>query len=52
MARVSLEKINSNLVPGRTSCVEDNFGSYEIKVGKLVRRIGLLDNNLNQHFNK
>ena len=31
--------------------VEDIFGSYEIKVGKLVRIIDLLENNLNQYFN-
>ena len=49
--RVLSEKINSNLVSGQVSGVEDNFGSYEIKVEKLVR-IGLLENSLNQYFNK
>ena len=36
------ERINPNLVSGQVSSV----GSYEIKVGKLVRRIDLLENNL------
>ena len=49
--RVLLEKINSNLVSGQVSSVEDNFGSYEIEIGKLARRIDLLIN-LKQHFHK
>ena len=50
--RVLLEIISSNLVSGQVSSDEDNFGSYEIKVDKLVRRIDLLENNLNRYFNK
>ena len=50
--RVSLEQINYNIVSGQTSSVGDNFDSYEINVDKLVRRIDLLENNLNQYFNK
>ena len=48
--RVLLERINSNLVESQISGVDDNFGSYEIKIGKLVRRIDLLEFNLNQYF--
>ena len=43
-----LERINYNLVSGQVSSVEDNFGPYEIQVDKFVRRIGLLESNLNQ----
>ena len=50
VTRVLLERINSNLVPGHVSGVDDNVGSYEIKVGKLVRRIDLLESNLNHYF--
>ena len=49
--RVLLEQ-NSNLVSGQTSSAGDNSGSHGIKVGKLVRRIDLPENNLNQYFNK
>ena len=52
MARHLLERINSNLVESRISGVDDNFGSYEIKTGKLVRRTDLLETNLNQYFHK
>ena len=48
--RVLLERVNSNLVESQISGVDDNFGSYEIKIGKLVRRIDLLEFNLNQYF--
>ena len=46
-----LERINSNLVESQISGVGDNFDSYEIKIDKLVRRIDLLESNLNQDFN-
>ena len=49
---VLLENVNSNLIEGKVSGVGDNFGSYEIVVDKLVRRIDLLESNLNQYFNK
>ena len=50
--RFLLGNINCNLVSGQTSSAGDNFDSYEIKVGKLVRRIDLLESNLKQYFNK
>ena len=50
--RVLLERITSNLVENQISAVEDNFGSYEIKVGKVVRIIDLLESKLNQYFHK
>ena len=50
--RVLLERINYNLVSGQVSSVEDNFGSYEINIDELVRRIDLLESNLNQYVNK
>ena len=34
--RVLLEQINYNIVGSQTSGVDDNVGSYEIKIGKLV----------------
>ena len=52
MTRVLLERINYNLVSGQVSSVEDNFGSYEINIDELVRRIDLLESNLNQYFHK
>ena len=52
MTIVLLENISYNLVSGQTSSVGDNFDSYEIKVDKLVRRIDVLENGLNQHFDK
>ena len=45
--RVLLEQTSSNLVSSQTPPVGDNFDSYERKVGKLVRRIDLLESNLN-----
>ena len=44
--------MNYNLVSGQTSSVGDNFDSYEMKVGKLVKIIDLLESNLNQYCNK
>ena len=40
------------MVSGQVSGVDDNSGSYEIKVGKLVIIIDLLESNLNQYFHK
>ena len=51
-ARVLLERINSNSISGQVSGVDDNFGSYEIQAGNLVRRIDLLESNLNQYFHQ
>ena len=50
--RALLEKINYNLISSQISGVEDNFGSYEIRIDKLARSIDLLESNLNQCFNK
>ena len=52
MTRHLLERTNYNLVEHQISAVEDNFGSYEIKVGKVVRIIDLLESKLNQYFHK
>ena len=51
MTRPLLERINCNLVENQISSVEDNFGSYEIEIDKLVRRIDLLETNLNHYLN-
>ena len=45
--RVLLEEINYNIIESQVSGVDDSFGSYEIKVHKFVRRIDLLESNLN-----
>ena len=50
--RVLLERINYKLVSGQVSSVEGNVGSYEIKVDTLVRRVDLLENDLNQYVDK
>ena len=50
--KVLLERINSNSVSGQVSGVDDNFGSYDIHIDELVRRIDFLESNLNQHFHK
>ena len=50
--RVLLERINYKLVEHQRSSVEDNVGSYEIKVDELVRIIDLLESNLNQYFHQ
>ena len=52
VTRVLLEEISHNLVSSRTSTVGDNFDSHDIGIDKLVRRIDLLENNLNQYVNK
>ena len=46
-----LERLNISIVEGRISNANNNnFESYEIKIDKLVRRLDLLENNLNQYF--
>ena len=52
VTRALLEKVNPNIIESQVSGVDDKFGSYEIKVDKLVRRTDLLENNFNQYFNK
>ena len=49
--RVLLERTKSNLVERQISGMYDKFDSYEIIIDKLVRRIDLLEPNLNQYFN-
>ena len=45
-----LERLNISVVESRISSNNNNFDAYEIKLDKLVRRIDLLENNLNQYF--
>jgi len=46
-----LERLNISIVEGRISNANNNnFESYEIKIDKLVRRIDILEQNLNQYF--
>ena len=45
-----LERLNISVVESRISSVNNNFNAYEIKLDKLVRRIDILENNLNQYF--
>ena len=45
-----IERLNISVVEGRISAVNNNFESYEIKMDKLVRRIDILEQNLNQYF--
>ena len=45
-----LERLNISIVEGRIQSVNNNFDAYEIKLDKLVRRLDLLENNLNQYF--
>ena len=45
-----LEGMNSSIVESRIASVNNNFDSYELKIDKLVRRIDILENNLNQYF--
>ena len=47
-----LERINYNIVENQISSVEDNSGSYEIKADKFIRRIDLLETNLNKYLHK
>lgn len=52
VTRHLLERINHNRVENQISSVEDNFGSYAIKVDKLVLRIDLIETKLNQYVHK
>ena len=45
-----LERLNSSVVESRISGVNNNFESYELKIDKLVRRLDILEQNLNQYF--
>ena len=45
-----IERLNKSVLESRIVNVNNNFDSYEIKVDKLVRRLDLLENNLNQYF--
>ena len=45
-----LERLNISVVDSRISSVNNNFNAYEIKIDKLVRRIDILEQNLNQYF--
>ena len=45
-----LERLNISVVDSRISSVNHNFNAYEIKLDKLVRRIDILEQNLNQYF--
>ena len=45
-----LERLNSSAVESRLQSVNDNYDAYEIKLDKLVRRIDILENNMNQNF--
>ena len=47
-----LERNISNLIEHQVSSVDDSVDSYENKIDKLVRRIDLLESNLNQYLNK
>ena len=44
------ERLNISVVESRISSVNNNFNAYEIKLDKLVRRIDILEQNLNQYF--
>ena len=45
-----LERLNISVVDSRISSVNNNFNAYEIKIDKLVRRLDILEQNLNQYF--
>ena len=45
-----LERLNISVVESRISSVNNNFEAYEIKLDKLVRRLDILEQNLNQYF--
>ena len=45
-----MERLNISVIESRLGTVNNTFDSYEIKVDKLVRRIDLLENKLNQYF--
>ena len=45
-----IERLNISVVNSHMSNVNHNFDAYEIKLDKLVRRLDILENNLNQYF--
>ena len=45
-----LERLNNNIVESRLKLNNNNYDSYEIKIDKLVRRIDILEQNLNKYF--
>ena len=45
-----LERMNSNIIESRLQTVNNGYDAYEIKLDKLVRKIDVLEQNLNQHF--
>ena len=45
-----IERLNSNIVESRLGHVNNNYDAYELKLDKLVRRIDILENNLNKYF--
>ena len=47
-----IERLNISVIDSRISSVNNNYDAYEIKLDKLVRRLDLLENNLNQYFRK
>ena len=50
--RFLLDIISPNVVEHQLSGVDSNFGPYEIKPDKRVRRTDLLEYNLNQLFDE
>ena len=44
-----LEMLNSYVIESRSSNVNNKFNAYEINLDKLVRRIDMLESNLNQY---
>ena len=50
--RFLIERLNISVIESRVSGVNNNFDSYEIKLEKLVRRIDLLENKLNQYVHR
>ena len=45
-----LERLNNNIIESRLKLNNNNYDSYEIKIDKLVRRIDILEQNLNKYF--
>ena len=47
-----IERLNISVLEPRVSNVNHNFEAYEIKLGRLFRRIDLLDNKFNQYVHR
>ena len=45
-----IERLKSNVIESRIGNINNNYEAYELKLDKLVRRIDILENNLNQYF--